>query len=117
LRFRKTPYDFLNLYERFCPYNPPYKPGEKTCTPLFLEDENIFQKSASVVPREIEFPVVPPRPIFEKCSHLREKGGVLMLLKTTRHLVAKAQYVRSFSHVRLAVKATFVLSRLCEVGL
>jgi hypothetical protein len=26
-------------------------------------------------------------------------------------------YVRSFSHVRLAVKTTFVLSRLCEMGL
>jgi hypothetical protein len=26
----------------------------------------------------------PSWPIFEKCSHLREKGGVLLLLKTTR---------------------------------
>jgi hypothetical protein len=33
----------------------------------------------------------PREPIFEKCSHLREKGGVLMLFKTTRHLEAKAQ--------------------------
>ena len=40
---------YLNLYGRFCPYNPPYKPGEKISTPLFLEDKNIFQKSASVV--------------------------------------------------------------------
>jgi hypothetical protein len=31
-------------------------------------------------------------PIFGKCSHLRGKGGVLMLLKTTLHLGAKAQY-------------------------
>jgi hypothetical protein len=49
LRFLKSPYDFLNLYRRFCPYNPPYKPGKKICTPPFLVDENIFQKSASVV--------------------------------------------------------------------
>jgi hypothetical protein len=39
----------------------------------------------------MEFPTVPWRPIFEKCSHLREKGGVLMLFKTTLHLEAKAQ--------------------------
>jgi hypothetical protein len=30
--------------------------------------------------------VQPTWPIFEKSSHLREKGGVLMLLKTTHHL-------------------------------
>ena len=34
----------------------------------------------------------PWSPIFEKCPHLREKGGVLMLFKTTPHLGAKAQY-------------------------
>jgi hypothetical protein len=39
-----------------------------------------------------EFPMEPWRPIFEKCSHLREKGGVLMILKTTHQLEAKAQY-------------------------
>jgi hypothetical protein len=26
-RFWKSPYDFSNLYGRFCPYNPPYRPG------------------------------------------------------------------------------------------
>jgi hypothetical protein len=34
---------------------------------------------------------------FGKCSHLREKGGVLMLLKTTLHLGAKAQYMNNSS--------------------
>ena len=67
-------------------------PGKKSAPPLFLEDENIFQKSASMVPWGIEFHMEPWRPIFEKCSHLREKGGVLMLFKTTCHLGAKAQY-------------------------
>jgi hypothetical protein len=43
LRFWKSPYDFLNLYGRFCPYNLPYNPGGEICT-LFLKDENIFQK-------------------------------------------------------------------------
>jgi hypothetical protein len=38
--------------------------------------------------------MVPRRPIFEKSSHLREKGGVLTLFKTTFHLEAKAQGVR-----------------------
>ena len=33
--------------------------------PLFLEDEDIFQKSASMVPLLFQFPVVPWRPIFE----------------------------------------------------
>jgi hypothetical protein len=40
----------------------------------------------------IEFPILPWRPIVEKSSHLREKGGVLVLFKTTLHLGAKAQY-------------------------
>ena len=43
--------------------------------PLFLEDENFFQKSASVVLGGIAVELEPRRPIFEKCSHLREKGG------------------------------------------
>ena len=30
LRSGKSPYDFLNLYGRFCPYNPPYNPGHDT---------------------------------------------------------------------------------------
>jgi hypothetical protein len=30
LRLRKSPYEFLNLYGRFCPYNPPYSPGHDT---------------------------------------------------------------------------------------
>jgi hypothetical protein len=85
------------LYGRFCPYNPPYKPGEKISTPplfVFLEDENIFKKSVSVVVRveRIAVELQPRRPIFEKSSHLREKGGVLMLFKTNPHLGAKAQY-------------------------
>jgi hypothetical protein len=39
------------LYGRFCPYNPPQKPGKSISTPpFFFEDENIFKKSAGVVP-------------------------------------------------------------------
>ena len=45
-----------------------------------------------MVPRGIAIEMVPSRPIFEKCAHLREKRGVPMLLKTTPHLRAKAQY-------------------------
>jgi hypothetical protein len=37
------------------------------------------QKVASVVRCGIAIESVPWRPIFEKCSHLREKGGVLAL--------------------------------------
>ena len=44
--------------------------------PLFLEDENIFQKSASMVAWGIEFPMEPWRPIFEKMfSSSRKRGG------------------------------------------
>ena len=37
------------------------------------------QKSASVVVGGIAVELQPRSPIFEKCSHLREKGGVLTL--------------------------------------
>jgi hypothetical protein len=50
-------------------------PGEKSVPSLFLEDENIFQKSARVVLPGISIEMVPREPIFEKCSQLREKGG------------------------------------------
>jgi hypothetical protein len=45
------------------------------------------QKSARVVLRGIEIKMVPREPIFEKCPHLREKGGVLTL-KTPRWVCA-----------------------------
>jgi hypothetical protein len=93
LRFGKSAYDFLNLYGRFCPYNPPYKPRKKSAPPLSPEDENICQKSAPLVPWGIHFSMELTELISEKCSHLREKGRMLMLLKTTLHLLAKAQYL------------------------
>jgi hypothetical protein len=37
------------------------------------------QKSGSMVQWGIAIEFVPWRPIFEKCSHLRKKGGVLTL--------------------------------------
>ena len=67
-------------------------PGNKSAPPLFLDDEDIFQKSARVVALLLQFLVQPREPIFEKSSHLPEKGGVLMLFKTTHHLEAKAQH-------------------------
>jgi hypothetical protein len=50
-------------------------PGKKSAPHLVLKDENIFQKSASMVRCGIPIETVPWSPIFEKCSHLREKGG------------------------------------------
>ena len=44
--------------------------------PFFLEDENIFQKSASMVVYGFAIELQPWSPIFEKSSYLREKGGV-----------------------------------------
>jgi hypothetical protein len=46
--------------------------GEKN---LFFKDAT--QKSARVVHWGIAVEFVPREPIFEKCPHLREKGGVL----------------------------------------
>ena len=42
---------------------------------LFFKDAT--QKSASMVVGGIAIELQPWRPIFEKCPHLREKGGVL----------------------------------------
>ena len=42
---------------------------------LFFNDAT--QKSARVVRCRIYIETVPTWPIFEKCPHLREKGGVL----------------------------------------
>ena len=42
---------------------------------LFFKDAT--QKSASMVVSGIAIELQPWSPIFEKCSHLREKGGVL----------------------------------------
>jgi hypothetical protein len=46
--------------------------GEK---PFFYE--HVTRKSASMVVSGIAIELQPWRPIFEKCPHLREKGGVL----------------------------------------
>ena len=50
LRLRKSPYDFLNLYGRFCPYNPPYKPRHDTLPPnlhieIFTQRKKTRRKS------------------------------------------------------------------------
>jgi hypothetical protein len=42
---------------------------------MFFKDAT--QKSARVVAPEIGVEVQPREPVFEKCPHLREKGGVL----------------------------------------
>jgi hypothetical protein len=39
------------------------------------------QKSASVVQWGMGVEFVPRRPFFEKCSHLRDKGGVLTQIR------------------------------------
>ena len=50
--------------------------GEKTFFYFWVS-----QKLASVVLRGIVIELVPRRPIFEKCSHLRDKGGVLTQIR------------------------------------
>jgi hypothetical protein len=46
---------------------------------FFLKDAT--QKSATMVALEIPVEVQPSWPIFEKCPHLREKGGVLTQIR------------------------------------
>jgi hypothetical protein len=46
--------------------------------PIFPEEDNIFQKLAPLVVAGITIELQPTKPIFEKCSHLREKEGVLI---------------------------------------
>ena len=69
---------------------------ENPCGKKKLVFKDATQKSASVVEPGIAVEFQPRRPIFEKCSHLREKGGVLMLFKTTHHLGAYAQHWISY---------------------
>jgi hypothetical protein len=45
----------------------------------FFKDTS--QKSAPLVRCGIAIETVPTEPIFEKCSHLREKGGVLTQMR------------------------------------
>jgi hypothetical protein len=47
--------------------------------PLFFKGAT--QKSAPLVPWIIALELEPTEPIFEKCSHLREKGGVLTQIR------------------------------------
>jgi hypothetical protein len=56
--------------------------------PFFSKMRLFFQKSARVVLVGIVVELEPRDTIFGKCSHLREKGGVVMLLKKTHHLLA-----------------------------
>jgi hypothetical protein len=54
LRFWKSPYDFLNLCGRFCPYNPPYNPGPDTLPPkmgveIFTQRKKPWLKSIECV--------------------------------------------------------------------
>jgi hypothetical protein len=52
--------------------------------------KDAIQKSAPLVAPVIAVEVQPTEPIFEKCPHLREKGGVLTL--RTPHWVCADPY-------------------------
>ena len=54
---------------------------------FFLKDAT--QKSARVVTTEIGVEVQPREPIFEKCPHLREKGGVLTEIWHSRNRLSR----------------------------
>ena len=54
LRFQKSPYEFLNLYGRFCPYNPPYNPRHDTLSPnlhieIFTQRKKTRRKSIECI--------------------------------------------------------------------
>ena len=76
LRFWKSPYDFLNLYGRFCPYNPPYKPGKKISTPPFSRRWEHFSKIGHVGCNSITIPLTTNVADFWKMfSSSRKRGG------------------------------------------
>ena len=52
-------------------------PTDLTENPCGKKKLAASQKSATLVPLEIAVELEPTWPIFERCSHLREKGGVL----------------------------------------
>ena len=60
-------------------------------TDIFFKDAP--QKPASLAPRGIAIEVVPTEPIFEKCSHLREKGGVLTQIGLTGNRLSRTVHV------------------------
>jgi hypothetical protein len=60
------------------------------------------QKSASVFEPEIAVDFQPRRPIFENCSHLREKGGVLTQIRLStyslfRDIRLSSCFIRQYS--------------------
>ena len=79
--------------------------AKKSARPLFLEDENFFQKSASMVLRGISIELEPWSPIFEKSSHPREKGGVLIFFR-----VCMVGYIGRISHTNLKIR--MVISKI-----
>jgi hypothetical protein len=52
------------------------------------------QKSATLVRRRIAIKTVPTWPIFEKCPHLREKGGVLTKIWYIRNRLSRTVFLR-----------------------
>jgi hypothetical protein len=57
--------DERGLHSVYCTGQPMSPLEFGTASPLFLEDEDIFQKSGSMVPLLLRFRVVPWSPIFE----------------------------------------------------
>ena len=54
------------VMQGYCTGQPiPHEPKFWSAPPLFLEDEDIFQKSAPLVQILLQFPIVPTEPIFE----------------------------------------------------
>ena len=59
---------------------------------LFFNDAT--QKSATLVLAGIAIELEPTWPIFEKCSHLREKGGVLTKIWHSRNRLSRTVCLR-----------------------
>jgi hypothetical protein len=67
---------FVIIYQHLPGTENPY--GEKK---LFFKDAT--EKSATLVLGGIAVELEPTWPIFEKCPHLREKGGVLTQIRAS----------------------------------
>jgi hypothetical protein len=81
-------YDFLNLYGRFCPYNPPYKPKSKISTCPVSQIWEHFPKTVRNCNRNCTM-----KPYFWKILSSSRKGGCWCFRK--RPLVYKQRHSTS----------------------
>ena len=75
LQFWKLPYNFLNLYGRFCPYNPPYKTGGKSALTFFSKMRTFFKNRPPWYHPKLRYKSYYVARFFKNVLIFEEKGG------------------------------------------